>query len=457
MSTIFGLKYIFFKKTVKVAKMREVCYTEPMALISFREYRGKRVCVAVSGGVDSVSLLHTFFVGAKENGITLSAVTCEHGIRGESSLRDLNFVEDLCKNYGIPLYIYRQDVPKTATEEKIGLEEAGRKFRYESFHDILKKGLADVVVTAHHFDDFIETVLFRLARGTSLAGLNVFPERAGIARPFMNVPRRDILKYAEENSLQYVEDESNADTAYSRNLLRHEILPVLERGIPGAGENIARFARRAVRDDEVLEELARQAVGEGTSVPVELSEPIFTRACVLSLKRLGVLYDYGSAHLDALWNLRTLQSGKSVSLPQGLTAAREYDKIVFYRDCPEEQTEYAFSEGEFRFQSGTAEITEKFCDGALRADFGSFPRGCVLRTRREGDVITPYRSGKKTLKKFLTERKISARRGRTLPLIACGSEILAVFGVEISDAVKVTERTEKVCSLIWKEIQGDKV
>lgn len=443
-----------------------------MELCSLQPYAGKRICVAVSGGIDSVSLLHYFLANAERYRITLSAVTCEHGIRGEASLADLRFVENLCGEWNVPLRIFRADVPSMAKTAKVGLEEAGRNFRYACFDAVLHgTDGADFVATAHHRDDFIETVLFRLLRGTSSAGLNVFPEREGLVRPLVNTTRAQIEEYAEENALDYVTDASNSDETYTRNFLRHTVIPALEKAVNGAGEHLAELAERVVRDDDFLQTIARDSVeyletGE-PAVSVDLPSPIFNRACVSVLRQLGVVKDYTGANIREISALKTLQSGKRACLPCGLSAIREYGKIVFYRPHSPTQRpfpgELPFGTGMFSL-NGTALIVAEETDGeavigrptpdsrqvlvgtraVLKVDLDAFPPGCVIRTRREGDTITPYGGGSKSLKKFFTDKKISARRGRIIPLVANGNEVLAVCGVEISEKVKVTALTKRI-------------
>jgi tRNA(Ile)-lysidine synthase len=422
-----------------------------MELISLEKYRNLRVCVAVSGGIDSICLLHVFARSAAEFQITLSAVTCEHGIRGGESERDLNFVQSVCADWKIPLRVFSADIPARAKEHGKGLEEEGRAFRYECFAKILQSD-ADAVATAHHRDDFAETVLFRLVRGTSLAGLGCIAERNGIVRPFLNVSRAEIEAYAQAHSLPYVNDSTNADEQYARNAIRHSVFPVLENLVGGAGERLVRFALRAKQDDDFLQTLAREKISERDGdfyVSVNLPQPLFSRACIDALKRLGVEKNYSDANAEEIEKLKGLQSGRKVCLPCGFEAAREGDVIVLYRPVRPFEGEIPFGRGNFRLSCYEAEITESGEDG-LRADFGAFPEGCVLRTRREGDRITPFHGKEKPLKAFLTDRKIPARIGRALPLIAKGSEVYAVFGVEISDFVKVTDKTSLVVRLRMK-------
>ena len=450
-----------------------------MELFSLAPYRGLSLAVAVSGGRDSVALLHYLHKNAEEAHISLSALTCCHGIR-PSAEADAAFVEELCKAWGVPLTVFRADVPARAKQSGRNLEEEGRMFRRECYQTMLDGG-ADAVLTAHHRDDYAETVLFRLARGTSLQGLNVFPAQKGLLRPLLGVTRARIDEYIQENALPFREDETNADVALSRNRIRHEVLPALERAVPGAKENLVRFAERAVRDDAFLQELAlREVRGEGEKrVFADLPEPVFFRACLAAMKALGLTRDYTESNLQELKKLAAAQAGRFTRLPCGITVYREGADLVF---LPQEQgadqahkaRELPFFLGRKEAFGGVLEVGEgdfgaggqtkttgeptkttgeppflrgeppelpKACGRVLKVDLAAVPEGAVWRTRREGDTFLPCNGHQKSLKKFLTEKKIPARVGRELPVLAKGSEVLCIAGVELSERIKRTPNT----------------
>lgn len=443
-----------------------------MELFSLAPYRGFSLAVAVSGGRDSVALLHYLHKNAEEAHISLSALTCCHGIR-PSAEADAAFVEELCKAWGVPLTVFRADVPARAKQSGRNLEEEGRMFRRECYQTMLDGG-ADAVLTAHHRDDYAETVLFRLARGTSLQGLNVFPAQKGLLRPLLGVTRARIDEYIQENALPFREDETNADVAFSRNRIRHEVLPALERAVPGAKENLVRFAERAVRDDAFLQELAlREVRGEGEKrVFADLPEPVFFRACLAAMKALGLTRDYTESNLQELKKLAAAQAGRFTRLPCGITVYREGADLVFLpqkKDAEEahKAQELPFFLGRKEAFGGVLEVGEgdfgaggqtkttgeppflrgeppelpKACGRVLKVDLAAVPEGAVWRTRREGDTFLPCNGHQKSLKKFLTERKIPARVGRELPVLAEGSEVLCIAGVELSERIKRTQKT----------------
>ena len=367
-----------------------------MTLFDLSPYSNQKICVALSGGVDSVCLLHFFSTHRLKYNICLSALHVEHGIRGEESLRDLHFCTSLCAAWGVPLTVEQKDVPALAKLWGVGLEECARRVRYEIFDRLLRDKTADFIATAHHAGDVAETILFRLARGTSPAGMETIKAQGGIIRPLLKVKKSEILAYAAENHLTHVEDSTNSDEKITRNYIRSTVLPAFEKIRAGAGEHLIAFAELCARDDEYLQELAKKEIEEIAGdkfVPIDLPEPIFYRACLLCM---DAKRDFTSANLSEIAKLRSLQSGKRVALPAGQEAAREDDKIAFYRPS-KPMTAHEFTKND---------TCMEFFAGAVRADFDKFPTDCVVRTREAGDFFVPFGGQRKTLKKFLTDRKI---------------------------------------------------
>ncbi len=430
-----------------------------MTLFDAKRYQGKRVCVALSGGVDSVCLLHAFKEQAKGCGIALSACHIEHGIRGEESMRDMEFCEALCRAWGIPLAVRRVDVPALAKEHGGNVEQVAREVRYEAFRTLLKE--VDLVATAHHADDVAETVLFRLARGTGISGMRAIAEYGGIVRPLLSRTRAEIEAYAAEHGLCHVEDGTNGDENYTRNYIRHTVLPAFGKIHGNAARHLVEFAALAAAEDDFLQRQAEEAIvrvaGEEW-VPVNLPDVLFARACLACMRQCPREDGYTRANIEEIEKLRALQVGSKVALPvpdgseggAARYAFREREHIAFAREeepfpeCPFTAAGDYLSPVPFTVREAAAAPADLGGDArTLLVDLDAFPAGCVVRTRREGDFITPYHAPKKSLKKFLTDRKISARLSRKLPLIAKGSEVYAVVGVEISDAVKVTETTKR--------------
>ncbi len=413
-------------------------------------YRHKRICAAVSGGGDSMALLHYLCRHAEAYDIQLSAVHCEHGIRGEASAADGAFVREICEAWGVPLFMFSADCPALAAARKVSLETAARQFRYGCFDRLLKEGKADLIATAHHMGDNAETVLFNIARGASLTGAGGISDRPGYIRPLLSVTKGEILRYLQENGVACRTDETNADEHITRNAIRLQVLPALEKIVPGASGGIARFARLAQADDALLYELAAPlvAAGEGhAKVFFSEKKPLFRRACLSALKGMGVEKDYTAAHLEALCALKTAKNGERLSMPGNIWAVREYDGVAFYRARPREEREIPFTLGRF-FLAGREFCAEE-CPARRAGESGyaaleKIPASAVFRTRREGDVFRKFGGGAKKLKEYLIDRKIPRRERDGLILLAAGKEILAVLGVEISDRIRVDEGSRVV-------------
>ena len=419
-----------------------------------------KIAVAVSGGADSVALLDRLVCVAPEKGLSLSVVHCEHQIRGQESLADADFVQKLAEGYGLEYYLFSEDCPALAKRLGVSLEVAAREFRYRCFEELLRGGRAEYIALAHHKDDAAETALFRLSRGTSLGGvLGMSTVCGGYLRPMLSEGKEEILQYIAKRGLRYRVDSTNFEKDATRNRIRLDVMPALEDAVPGAKENLIAFGVRAKEDDEYLYTLAKEWVVKtppafegdlGFCVGVDAPPPLFRRACLTVLKALGVEKDYTQKHLLALQSLCHLQTGARVSLPQGITAVRRYQSVQFCRDVKEEKKQpIPFACG--RFSWGMYEITVSETPlegvGVLRVDAEKIPPTACIRCREEGDTFLKFGGGRKPLKKYLIDKKIPQPCREEIPLLADGNEILAVFGVEISERVKLTNESKKILYL----------
>lgn len=452
------------------------------------KYSGMKICVAVSGGKDSMALLHYMQDHCKEYNITLSALNCDHMIRGESSARDSAFVNEYCSVNKIPLLFFRRSGGISADEN------AARKWRREcyalavtdinsanndlSFEIYTENGIwtgADAVATAHHLNDNSETVLFNLSRGSALSGLcGIRDSQLGgcrIIHPLLNCLREEIDAYVLENSVPYVEDETNLSDRYTRNKIRLNILPDLERAVPGAIKNISRFSARAAEDEEYFENiiiklgLLSQEI-DGCALSFCKERAIFKRAALKAIKFFGNKIDYTADHLDKLYELQFADLGKKFCF-LGLEVIKEDKKIVFY---PSEQNDKKFCG--VPFNSYVSEKKHSYCGELLfitnseadfdkstlclrndegyrvpgklrilRFDLDAIPSTAQVRFMERGDRFTKFGGGTKNLGDYFTDKKIPQRRRKTIPLVADGNDILIVGGMEISDKVKITDKT----------------
>lgn len=195
---------------------------------------GDFVIAGVSGGADSVCLFFELLAYQKEIPFSMEVVHIEHGIRGQDSLADANYVENLCKEYGVPFHLVSCDIKKMAQESSLTVEEAGRKARYQAFEQAAKKsGRSNCkIAVAHNLDDQAETILMNLARGSGLRGLGgIRPVRENIIRPLLNTRRSEIEAALRGRQITWRTDETNRQTEYTRNRIRLEILPLLAQGV----------------------------------------------------------------------------------------------------------------------------------------------------------------------------------------------------------------------------------
>ena len=431
--------------------------------MQLHEFSGKKICVAFSGGVDSTALLHFLLQNREKYGYFLSAVHCEHGIRGEESLRDKAFAENLCKEWGVRLFLFSENCPARAEREKKSLETVAREFRLECFQSLIDNEQADFIATAHHKNDEAETVLFRLARGAALSGAKGILAKDGWKiRPFLTWSKGEIVEYAAKNALPYCEDATNFEPCATRNKLRLQVLPALENAVAGATENLARFAALASKDDEYLytlsEKLLYKDKSGGYTVLFSKEEPLFSRACLTALKALGLARDYTSAHLESVFLLQNVERGARLDLPKRVRAEKTGKGIRFYifegtdekilpLSMEKPFSENGFDGGRYEVSVEKAPSLENNTEWkVLRVDAEKIPDDATFRFRREGDVFKKFGGKSKSLKKFFNEEKLDVSIRGSLPLIAskAGNQVYAVCGVEIADCLKITEDTQRV-------------
>ncbi|MBQ3596272.1 MAG: tRNA lysidine(34) synthetase TilS [Clostridia bacterium] len=419
--------------------------------------RGDVVAVAISGGKDSVCLLHYLNANCKKVGYSLCAINVEHGIRGIDSINDSNFVKSFCESLNVPLYCYSVDAPKHSQENGLSIEESARILRYECFYDLLNKKLCTKIATAHHLLDNAESVLFNVFRGTGIRGASGITQNFNdqIIRPFLTVKREQIDQYVNDFNLPFVTDQTNFDDDYTRNAIRHKVIPVIEQLFPNATESIKRFSDLARLDDEFITQTAQDLLGrDGQTFYINLPchKAVFSRACILALKGLGVQKDWEKTHIDGVYSLCEKQNGASVNLPKGIVAVKENERIVFYKPTTNSSEILPFSLGKHLFNGQT--ITLKRVEGnvdlksGLFIDYDKVPKTAVIRTFKVGDEFKKFGGGTKSLGDYFTDLKIPKRLRETLPLLVDGNTVYAIFGVAISDLSKVDENTKNIVKLL---------
>lgn len=305
------------------------------------------VVAGVSGGADSVCLLHVLLQLARQRSFSVFAVHVNHMLRGDESDRDEEFVRDMCAEWKVPLHVLREDVGAYAAKEGYSVEEAGRIIRYECFHKIMGERGAQYIAVAHHQDDQAETVFLHLLRGSGLDGLCGMDDISGfVIRPFLDVEKAEIEEYIERNGLRHRFDSSNQDNSYVRNAIRNEIFPLTEeRTRFPVLASLNRTARLLKADKEFLSEMAQQLFHtmvrrtEENKVILDrikfntLHPSMAGRIIRLAWKELtGSAMGLEEKHVATVGKLSyTEGSGKRVNLPEGIHVVVEYDKLVFMR------------------------------------------------------------------------------------------------------------------------------
>ena len=424
--------------------------------------RGCTVLCAVSGGADSICLLHALYRLRPRLGFSLAAAHYNHQLRGEEADRDARFVEQFVSECcgadrlpdgrilpAVPLFSGGGDVASRAALLGTGIEETARDMRYAFLRQAAREAGATLIATAHTADDNSETILFHLARGAGLRGLTgIAPMRGDLIRPLLSTRRREVEEYLRYYGLPWREDSSNADDAYARNRIRHQVVPVLEELFPGFSARLAGCAGRLRADEAFLEERARELSAQARSLPQGLSLPARIIAdapgpvAIRAVRQLigalnGGNQDCGSAHLESLVRLcRSADPSARLSLPDGLTARREYDLLVLTRDAaPQALTPVPLAlPGETQAPPFLVRCLPAVYTGQRQGPFDFWldarPGGAViLRSRRTGDRLRLPGRPEKTLKKWLIDEKIPQSRRDCLPVLEWDGRVAAAAGL----------------------------
>ena len=423
---------------------------------------GCRVLCAVSGGADSICLLHALYRLRPRLGFSLAAAHYDHRLRGEESDRDARFVAQFVSECcgrdrlpdgrelpAVPLYSGSGDVAARAALMGTGIEETAREMRYAFLRQAARQAGADLIATAHTADDNSETILFHLARGSGLRGLTgIAPVGGGLIRPLLSTRRQEVEDYLRYYGLPWREDSSNADDSYARNHIRHQVTPVLEELFPGFAARLTGYARRLQADDALLEEQAGRISAQARTLPDGLSlpsrliadapGPLAVRAARQLIAALnGGDRDCGAAHMESLVRLcRSGDPSARLSLPFGLTARREYDLLIVTRG-PQAQ---ALDPTPLALPGETQ--APPFLVRALPAAYAGEPQGpfdfwldarpaaaVILRPRRTGDTLRLPGRSEKTLKKWFIEEKIPRSRRDCLPVLDWDGRVAAAAGL----------------------------
>lgn len=403
---------------------------------------GDRVLVAVSGGADSMLLLNYLYNNRDRYSITVSAAHVEHGIRGDDSIADAEFVKNFCLDKNIQLHCLSINAPEEAKKLKMGVEEYSRKRRYEFFDSID----CDRIATAHNLSDNVETAIFRIIRGSGLKGLCAIPPvRGRIIRPLINVDGGDIRRCCNELSIQYRTDKTNFDNDYSRNFIRNDIIPMMKKINPGLNTAVANMISDAGEDmlfiDNCSLRLYKKALCDrglcladlrqvGSAVAKRVIIKYFSDNCVpLDRKHLNLV-------LELIKNPGRTQI-------KGSIFAVSNNEFLRIADFSPKKNNFSFVSKILKISEFDKKCVDFYCD--CDKIIGTVD----IRGRLPGDTVSPAGRGcKKSLKKLFNELKIPPEVRESVPIVADDMGVIGVVGYCVDQRVLVDSKTKNIYCLL---------
>ncbi len=422
------------------------------------------VLIALSGGADSVALLHALRLLREEYAIDrLAAVHIHHGLRGSEADRDAKMAAEHCERCCIPLFTQHIDVAALAAEQHVGLEEAGRMARYQVFDTLMESQGFTHVATAHTKNDNTETVLLHLVRGTSPGGLRGIPAtRDRYIRPLLSSTREEVEAFCNAHTLRYAVDSTNEDIAFSRNRIRNCVVPHLYALNSRVHEAVYRLSRMADEDETYWQSVTDQALRDATvasgvySASVLLGLPLALQRRVIHriLARCGGVYE---DHLVRKV-MAALTNGGSVTVGEGLTLSVKQNYLTV-NSAVVSATEarplipdslYSFGDTVYRaevWDRKKFENQQKIHKILLQytCDYDKIKGAVCVRSRREGDECDPYRrGGRRTLKKWMNTEKVPATRRDLIPVVADEDGVVLVVGLGCDTRVAIDSTTQQI-------------
>ncbi len=433
-----------------------------------------RVLVAFSGGPDSTALLYLLIKLKSKIAFDISAVHVNHNIRKEEALKDEKFCKKFCEKYKITLHIVSENIPLLAKKEKTGIEETARNFRLKSFEKLCNEYNYNKIAMGHHADDQVETVLFRLFRGsgrTGLKGMSI--KRDKIIRPLLETKRTEILDYLKKHKIKYIEDSSNFENYYQRNFIRNELIPVIKKKInPSVDKSILNFSESISLEEDFLDSLTNKAVKKVVRVTpgrkFQLDLNLFNnydlwlkrrllRFCLFELSRSKTMPD--KEIINRLVSL-VEKNGKEISLPGKIQAKLDNSGLIlFERFKNNYQVELPIGETvslnlpNYKFYSCKTSLNSfkklvKRNAFTIFLDYNLIKFPIYIRNINQGDRCRFLgMKGSKKISNYLIDKKIPKVYRDEIPLLFDQAGIIWLVGCEIADRVKVNKNTMRVLKI----------
>lgn len=455
---------------------------------------GERVVVAVSGGADSVALLHVLFKLSGSLGITLLVAHVNHGLRPTEAKDEEKMVHDYARDLGLACYVTYVDVKGLARKNGLSIEEAARNLRYAYFDDLLKREQAAKICVGHHADDQAEEILLRLIRGAGrkgLSGMDLIREGT-IVRPLLSVCRAEIVDYLQANSITWLNDSSNASIDFLRNRIRLELLPYLQEYNPNIAENLRRTALLLKDEEKLLGEISATAYSKIVSVTpsketglsvifVDMmrltKEPMAIQRRVVEKALISMNMQPSFTSIRDILELAGNNEGRLLHLPKGLRVVRHTTGLEFCYplgittkrgDLIDEAPQFCFKiarPGGYVISGHDKQITVEVHDTipsldqmkndpADYFDHQELPFPFFIRNRAPMDAMRPLgATGTKKISRLLSDLKIDAAVRDRLPLIISNGEVAGVLGVRIAHRFRVRKSSAKVLKVSFDSAQ----
>jgi tRNA(Ile)-lysidine synthase len=450
---------------------------------------GDIILAGVSGGPDSVALLHLLNRLKDELQFGLYAGHLNHMFRGEEAAADARLVQNLAREWNIPLVAECINVPAYIKESGLSPQQGAREVRYRFFEETAARIGANRVALGHHADDVAETVLLNLLRGAGMTGLSgIPPVRDGVyIRPLLEMRRKEIESYCREFDLPYRVDRSNLKLIYLRNRLRLELIPFLEQNYnPALVDSLNRMAEIIRDEDDYLNGVARRALAEvivkpGAAGKIVISlekmaaYPIAVRRRLLRLAYRELAGFSGTPAFEHIGRALEMAAGKAgrgkMDLPGGILLVkrrrfleiiknRKHSQTPFYQYCMQIPGATRIPEVNRTIQAEIREVSaigdpRQFCLNEAVLDYESLKGPVCVRRRKNGDTFWPLGMGGKTkLKKFFIDLKVPEEKRDAIPLVTCGNAIVWVAGFRPGEPWKVTASTRSCLLLRLREDPG---
>ncbi len=444
--------------------------------------KGDRVLVGISGGPDSVALLALLRAVASEFPLTVVAAHLDHGMRAESR-KDCGFVEDLCRKWDIPLVTQKEDIPAIARRRKLGLEETAREVRRDFLESTAREWNCSIIALGHNRGDQAETLVHRLVRGVGPAGLAAMRFKEDmIIRPLLGFSREEIIAYLDEGGIEYRTDQSNFDTRFTRNRIRHDVLPLLETFNPQLEKQLLQLSQLAAEDEDYWRETVAAALptlltkvqtaeDEGLVLDVEKLRKFppalrkrVLRHCLAMVR--GDMAGLSHVQVEAVDDLLFSSSPHAEADIKGCWVGRNYGSLCLKSRRPAPAAGYRFQvpgPGPLNIP-GLGCFQAHFVDRPQGEDRWSaeFDAGCVqfpleVRSFQAGDVFQPSgMAGRKKLKDLFIDMKIDRSWRSRIPLVTTANgQIIWLIGVRRAELFRPSAQEKQVLRLTFRPENDD--